>query len=146
MLTYTQAAILGLLQGITELFPISSLGHSVLIPKLLNWQIDQTSPEFLAFIVATHFGTALVLLGFYWREWVSIVSGIFRSLYLREIRGSDVHAKLGWLLVTGTIPAGILGILKDRRIDNPVYERLHGIVQHATIHYANGPVIVEQIE
>ena len=116
MLTYAQAAILGLLQGVTELFPISSLGHSVLLPKLLGWQIDQASPEFLAFIVATHFGTALVLLAFYWREWVNIVVGLLRSLYLREISESDTYAKLGWLLVIGTIPAGMLGLVLQTQL------------------------------
>ncbi|HEV3245461.1 MAG TPA: undecaprenyl-diphosphate phosphatase [Candidatus Paceibacterota bacterium] len=116
MLTYAQAVILGLLQGVAELFPISSLGHSVLLPQLLNWQLDQTSPQFLAFIVATHLGTALVLLGFFWRDWVRIIAGIFRSLYMREIRNDDTYAKLGWLLVAGTIPAGLLGILLQQQL------------------------------
>lgn len=116
MLTYAQAAVLGLLQGITELFPISSLGHSVLVPQLLGWQILQTSPQFLAFVVATHFGTALVLIGFFWQDWINIISGIFRSLYRREIRIDDTYAKLGWLLVVGTIPAGILGLLLQTQL------------------------------
>jgi undecaprenyl-diphosphatase len=103
------------LQGITELFPISSLGHSVLVPELLNWQLDQTSPQFLGFVVATHLGTALVLLGFFWREWVQIVVGIIRSIFRGKIAG-DVHARLGWLLVTATIPAGLIGLLFQTRL------------------------------
>jgi undecaprenyl-diphosphatase len=109
-ISYLQGAILGLLQGITELFPISSLGHSVILPSLFGWNIHQNEPYFLSFLVATHLATALVLLGFFWRDWVRIVKGIGRSLRDREI-GGDPDAKLGWLLVVGTIPAGILGLL-----------------------------------
>ncbi len=108
LITYPQAIILGLLQGVTELFPISSLGHSVILPSLLGWDIHQNDPYFLSFLVATHLATAIVLLIFFWRDWVRIVKGIGRSLRDREITDSD--AKLGWLLVVGTIPAGILGI------------------------------------
>jgi undecaprenyl-diphosphatase len=109
-ISYLQGAILGLLQGVTELFPISSLGHSVILPSLFGWNIHQNQPYFLSFLVATHLATALVLLGFFWRDWVRIVKGIGRSLRNREI-GADPDAKLGWLLVVGTIPAGILGLL-----------------------------------
>ena len=114
MIDYTRAIILGLLQGFSELFPISSLGHSVILPKLLGWNLNQKDPVFLDFLVATHFATALVLLGFFWRDWVRIVSGIIRSLREREIRDSD--ARLGWFLVVGTIPAGVLGLLFEHRI------------------------------
>jgi undecaprenyl-diphosphatase len=108
-ISYFQAAILGLLQGVSELFPISSLGHSVIVPKLLGWNIHQNASYFLTFLVALHLATALVLLGFFWQDWVRIVKGLGRSLRDREI--SDPDARLGWLLVVGTIPAGILGLL-----------------------------------
>jgi undecaprenyl-diphosphatase len=108
-ISYFQAAILGLLQGVSELFPISSLGHSVIVPKLLGWNIHQNASYFLTFLVALHLATALVLLGFFWEDWVRIVKGLGRSLRDREI--SDPDARLGWLLVVGTIPAGILGLL-----------------------------------
>ena len=101
--------MLGLLQGVSELFPVSSLGHSVILPKLVGWNIHQNDPYFLTFLVATHFATALVLLGFFWGDWVRIVKGLGRSLRNREI-GDDPDAKLGWLLIVGTIPAGILGL------------------------------------
>jgi len=115
MLSFFQAIILGALQGISELFPISSLGHSVILPQLLGWNINEQSPFFLMFLVATHFATALVLLIFFWKDWVRIVKGLFRSFRDREIKESDHDAKLGWLLVAGTIPAGILGLLfKDQ--------------------------------
>jgi len=107
-ISYFQAAILGLIQGITELFPVSSLGHSVIIPKLLGWNIHQNDPYFLTFLVATHIATALVLLGFFWRDWWRILKGLGRSLRDREI--GDTDARLAWLLVVGTIPAGILGL------------------------------------
>jgi undecaprenyl-diphosphatase len=108
-ITYFQGAVLGLLQGVAELFPISSLGHSVILPNLLGWNIHQNEPYFLTFLVATHFATAVVLLGFFWRDWVRIIKGLGRSLRDREI--GDADAKLGWLLIIGTIPAGILGLL-----------------------------------
>jgi undecaprenyl-diphosphatase len=116
MLTYIQAIILGGLQGITELFPISSLGHSVILPTLLGWQIDQHSNFFLIFLVATHLATALVLLGFFFSDWVLIVKGIGRSLKSRTITTEDTYAKLGWLIVVSSIPVGILGLLFQEKL------------------------------
>jgi undecaprenyl-diphosphatase len=115
-ISYLQALILGLLQGASELFPVSSLGHSVILPRLLGWDIHQNDDYFLTFLVATHLATALVLLGFFWHDWVRIVSGILRSIRDREIRPGDTDAKLGWLLVAGTIPAGMLGLLLEHPI------------------------------
>ena len=116
MISYFQAIVLGLLQGFSELFPISSLGHSVLLPALLGWKIERSSDEFTAFLVLTHLATALVLLGFFWRDWLGIIGGIFRSLKRREIRSDDIPGKLGWLLVVSTIPAGLLGLLFEERL------------------------------
>jgi undecaprenyl-diphosphatase len=116
LITYPQAIVLGLLQGVSELFPISSLGHSVILPSLLGWDIHQNDKYFLTFLVATHLATALVLLGFFWRDWVRIVKGLGRSLRDREIGANDMDAKLGWLLVVGTIPAGILGLLLEHKL------------------------------
>jgi undecaprenyl-diphosphatase len=109
-ISYFQGAMLGLLQGVSELFPVSSLGHSVILPKLVGWNIHQNAPYFLTFLVALHLATALVLLGFFWKDWVRILKGLGRSLRDREIGETDTDAKLGWLLVVGTIPAGILGL------------------------------------
>lgn len=116
MITIVQAILLGLLQGASELFPVSSLGHSVIAPQLLGWHIRSSDNAFVVFLVATHLATALVLLGFYRDTWIRIVRGIFRSLQQREIREHDTDAKLGWLLVVGTVPAGILGILFQDQI------------------------------
>jgi undecaprenyl-diphosphatase len=112
LISYGQAIVLGLLQGVSELFPISSLGHSVILPGLLGWDIHQNDDFFLTFLVGTHLATALVLLGFFWRDWVRIVRGLGRSLRDRQI-GADTDAKLGWMLVVGTIPAGILGLVLE---------------------------------
>ena len=114
VITYLQGAILGLLQGIAEPFPISSLGHGVLLPRVLGWDIHQDDSYFLAFLVATHLATALVLLGIFWQDWKRIVGGILRSLRDREIAQDDTDARLGWLLVAGTIPVGIIGLLAEK--------------------------------
>ncbi|MBI3342365.1 undecaprenyl-diphosphate phosphatase [Candidatus Curtissbacteria bacterium] len=116
MLTFTQAILFGIVQGITELFPISSLGHSVILPGLLGWHVNQSDPFFLTFLVATHAATALVLFLFFIRDWKLIILGLIRSLKEREIKESDTYAKLAWLLVIGTIPAGALGLLFEESL------------------------------
>src|SRR5213593_2461848 len=103
-ITYFQAIVLGLLQGFSELFPISSLGHSVILPRLLGWNIHQNDDYFVTFLVATHLATALVLLGFFFEDWRRIVAGMGRSLRDRGIDPADTDAKLGWLLVVGSVP------------------------------------------
>ena len=112
-MTYIQAIILGALQGLTEPFPVSSLGHSVIFPSLLGWKnINQNDPFFLIFLVATHAATALVFFGIFWKDWKKILLGMGRSLRDRVIDGSkNPYGKLGWLLVVGSVPAGILGLL-----------------------------------
>ena len=117
-LSYLQALVIGGLQGVTELFPVSSLGHSVLVPALIggSWshlvtegatQDSEHSP-YLAFIVALHVATALALLVFYWRDWVRIVGAFIRTLRTRRIETST--ERLAWLLVVATIPVGITGL------------------------------------
>jgi len=115
-ISYFQAVILGLVQGVAEPFPISSLGHGVVLPRLFGWNIHQNDDYFLTFLVATHIATAIVLLVFFWRDWVRIVRGILRSLAQREIREDDVDARLGWVLVVGTIPAGIIGLVLEKSL------------------------------
>jgi undecaprenyl-diphosphatase len=115
MLNLFQSVILGLLQGVTELFPISSLGHSVILPKMLGWHIDQRDPAFVTFIVITHFVTALVLLVFFWGDWQKIIAGIFRSLRTRSIEIDDTYARIGWLLIVSSVPVGTLGILFEKQ-------------------------------
>jgi len=110
-MTYLQTIIIGAFQGITELFPVSSLGHSVILPQLLGWHIDQNNPIFLTFLVATHTATALVLFLFFFDDWMLIFKGMWISLKERAIEAGGHYAKLGWLLVIATIPAGIIGLL-----------------------------------
>lgn len=115
-ITYFQALILGLVQGVAEPFPISSLGHGVVLPRLLGWDIHQNDPFFLTFLVATHLATAIVLFFFFLRDWMRIFRGLGRSLRDREIGRSDVDARLGWLLIVGTIPAGLVGVLLEDKL------------------------------
>ena len=116
MLTFFQAIVLGVLQGVTELFPISSLGHSVILPQLLGWTdvvAAQSASEsyFLAFLVGLHVATALALIVFYRSTWARIVRGLLVSLRTRRIETPD--QRLGWLLVVATIPAGLAGLLLE---------------------------------
>jgi undecaprenyl-diphosphatase len=118
-ITFFQASVLGLLQGVTELFPVSSLGHTVVFPALFNWHnlvASESKPEsfWLAFVVALHVGTALALVCYFWRDWVSIVGGLLHSVSTRSI--SNETERLGWLLVVATIPAGITGLLFEHAL------------------------------
>jgi undecaprenyl-diphosphatase len=119
MLSFFQAIVLGLLQGVTELFPVSSLGHSVILPQLLGWTdvvAAQSAKEsyFLALLVGLHVATALALVVFYRRTWARIVRGIFTSMGTRRIETRD--QRLGWLLIVATIPAGIVGVLFEHSL------------------------------
>jgi undecaprenyl-diphosphatase len=136
-ISYFQAIVLGLLQGASELFPVSSLGHAVVLPKLVGWNIHQNDPFFLTFLVAVHLATALVLLGFFWRDWVRIVKGIGRSLRDREIAENDTDARLGWLLVVGTIPAGILGLT----LEHPLRKLFASPTSAAIFLFVNGLIL-----
>jgi undecaprenyl-diphosphatase len=109
-ISYFQAVILGIIQGVAEPFPISSLGHAVVLPRLFGWNIHQNDGYFLSFLVALHLATAIVLLVYFWRDWVRIVRGLLRSLATRKITAGDTDARLGWLLVAGTIPVGLIGL------------------------------------
>ncbi|MFZ2059872.1 MAG: undecaprenyl-diphosphate phosphatase [Candidatus Binatus sp.] len=116
MLSHFQAAVLGVLQGVSELFPISSLGHSVILPGLLGWPIDQNADYFVTFVVATHFATALTLFIVYWDDWARIVSGLLGSIWAREFRPTNPGAKLGLLLIIGTVPAGAAGLVFQKQL------------------------------
>ena len=116
LITTFQAIVLGLLQGVTELFPISSLGHTVLFPTLFRWhnivawQSQRESP-WLAFIVMLHVGSAVGLLIYFWRDWVRIIKAFFTSLGKR--RAETPSERLAWLIIIATIPVGILGLLLE---------------------------------
>jgi undecaprenyl-diphosphatase len=108
--TFVQAMLLAVLQGVSELFPVSSLGHTVLLPALLRWNVDEGSESFLAFVVVLHLGTALALIVFYRRDWIAIVRALVASV-VRGRLSDDRDERTAWLLVAGTIPVGILGVL-----------------------------------
>jgi undecaprenyl-diphosphatase len=120
-LTYLQAVIIGLLQGATELFPISSLGHSVLVPAWVggDWQqlvTQESSSEspYLAFIVGLHVATAFALLVIFWRDWVAIVKGLVTSVRHRRIE--TVYERMAWLIVVATIPVGLMGLALEHAL------------------------------
>ena len=119
MLSYFQAIVLGALQGFTELLPVSSLGHSVILPQLLGWTdvvAAQSAQEsyFLAFLVGLHVATAIALLFFYRATWARIVGGLLASVRTRRIDTPD--QRLAWLLVVATIPAGLVGLLLEHAL------------------------------
>jgi undecaprenyl-diphosphatase len=114
-ISYFQAIVLGLLQGFSELFPISSLGHSVVLPRVFGWNIHQNDDYFLSFLVATHCATALVLFLFFLDDWKRIWFGFVRSVRGRATP-RDLDARLAWLIIIGTVPAGILGIALEHKL------------------------------
>jgi undecaprenyl-diphosphatase len=114
-ISYFQAIVLGALQGIAEPFPISSLGHAVIAPQLFGWNIHQNDEFFLAFLVATHCATAIVLFFFFLEDWKRILRGFLRSVRGRAT-STDADARLAWVIVIGTIPAGILGLALEHKL------------------------------
>jgi undecaprenyl-diphosphatase len=114
-MTYPEAIVVGFIQGVTELFPVSSLGHNVLIPALIggSWAADLSvsKPEspYLAFIVGLHVATAIGIMLYFWRDWVRIIIGFLTSIRDRDIRTAD--QKLAWMLIVATIPVGLAGLL-----------------------------------
>ena len=117
-MTYLEAIVIGLVQGVAELFPVSSLGHAVLIPAFLggSWAstLDMTADKspYLALIVALHVATACALLLFFWRDWVRVIKGLVSSIRNRRIQ--TPYEKLAWLLIVGTIPVGLAGLVLDK--------------------------------
>ncbi len=118
-ITSFQAIVLGILQGVTELFPISSLGHTVIYPSLFGWHAlvvsqSQRKSHWLGFVVMIHVGSALGLLAYFWRDWVAIVRAWLRSVARRKIETPT--EKVAWLIIVSTIPAGIIGIALEREL------------------------------
>jgi undecaprenyl-diphosphatase len=119
-MNFLQAIVIGLLQGVTELFPISSLGHTVLVPSWIggSWatlvrQESSAESPYLAFVVGLHLATAVVLLGFYFREWVRLVRRFGTSLLHR--RAVNDQERLAWFIVIATVPVGALGIIFEHQ-------------------------------
>ncbi len=113
-LTFLESAVVGLIQGVSEMFPVSSLGHNVLIPAIVggSWarDLNVSSPEspYLAFIVGLHVATAIALLIYFWRDWLRIAGGFVSSL--RDFRVETADQRLAWMIILATIPVGIAGV------------------------------------
>lgn len=116
-LSWLEAGVVGAMQGVSELFPVSSLGHSVLLPAVIggSWSRDLnvSTPEspYLAFIVGLHVATAIALVVYFWRDWLRVIGGLISSIAHREVRTSD--QRLAWLLVLATIPVGLVGLFAE---------------------------------
>lgn len=127
-MTLVQALLLALLQGVSELFPVSSLGHTILVPALLHWNnIKRDDPTFLSFVVVLHLGTAIALVIFYRRDWYKLIRALFASIARGKL-SDDRDERIAWLLVVGTIPVGLLGVL----FQEPV-RKLFGAVEPAAV-------------
>ena len=112
-MTLIQAVVMAVLQGVTELFPISSLGHAVMVPALLGWRnVDENAPGFLPFLAVMHLGTAIALLGYFWRDWWDFAVSIVR---FRDPAGAERRG-LFWRVVVATIPAVIIGFLFEKAL------------------------------
>jgi undecaprenyl-diphosphatase len=117
--SYFQAIVLGILQGVTELFPVSSLGHTVLFPSLFGWDSlvkaqSESESFWLAFVVMLHVGSALGLLAYYWREWVAIVRAFFHTLAARRVETPT--ERLAWLIIAASIPTGLIGLIFEHQL------------------------------
>ena len=116
-LTYLEAVVTGLVQGVTELFPVSSLGHNVLIPALLggSWantlNVSDPNSPYLAFVVGLHVATAIAMIAYFWRDWLRIVRGFISSLRTRSVTTPD--ERLAWMIILATIPVGIAGLVLE---------------------------------
>ncbi|HEY3733722.1 MAG TPA: undecaprenyl-diphosphate phosphatase [Streptosporangiaceae bacterium] len=114
-LTFAEAIIVGLIQGVTELFPVSSLGHNVLIPALVggSWakdlNVSASNSPYLAFIVGLHVATAIAMIIYFWRDWIRLIRGFFTSL--RQRRADTPEQRLAWMIIIGTIPVGLVGVV-----------------------------------
>jgi undecaprenyl-diphosphatase len=142
-LTYAEAIVVGLFQGVTELFPVSSLGHSVLIPALIGGQwakdLNVSAPQspYLAFIVGLHVATAAALLAFFWRDWLRIIGGLLSSIRDRQVQTPD--QRLAWMLILATIPVGISGLALEhlfrtvlgKPIPAAIFLTLNGVILYA---------------
>ena len=118
-ISYFQAIVLGFLQGVTELFPVSSLGHTVLFPTLFGWNSlvkaqSQSESFWLAFVVMLHVGSALGLLFYYRRDWVEIIGAFFHTLSTRRIETST--ERLAWLIIVASVPAGVIGLALEHQL------------------------------
>ena len=136
-MTWVQSLVLAVLQGVTELFPISSLGHTVIVTALLGWGDLEASPNFLPFLVLFHVGTATALFIYFWRDWFAIIQGFFVTAAKGRL---DAHpqGRLAWMLIAGTIPAGLIGLF----LENPLKGLFANPVIAAAFLVVNGFILL----
>src|SRR5271170_6223250 len=115
MLTLWQAIFLGILQGVSELFPVSSLGHLIIIKGLLHWNFSLSDRHFLPFVVALHLATAIALVIYFWKQWLQVLAAYLGSLQRMKLV-YDENSKFAWLLVAGTIVVVIIGLALEKKI------------------------------
>jgi undecaprenyl-diphosphatase len=110
-----QTLFLALLQGVTELFPISSLGHTVILPSLFHWDNLVNDPAYLPLIVALHLGTSIALLLYFWRDWLQVGKTAVNSVRIGKVR-PGTEEWVSWLIVVGCVPAGVIGVVLQSKI------------------------------
>jgi undecaprenyl-diphosphatase len=136
-MTWLQSLVLAVLQGVTELFPISSLGHTVILTALLGWSDLLNSPSFLPFLVLFHLGTATALFIYFWRDWLAIIRGFFVTAIAGRL-DAEPNGRLAWLLIAGTIPAGLIGLF----LENPLKGLFANPLVAATFLAINGVILL----
>jgi undecaprenyl-diphosphatase len=112
---FLHAVFFAILQGASELFPVSSLGHAVIVPALLHWNIDQAAPGFLPFLVMLHLGTAIGMMIYFWRDWLDMLRGVLGRGYAVEIA---LQRGMVLKLIAATIPAIIIGIIVRKPVQH----------------------------
>ncbi len=116
LLKLWQTLVLALLQGVTELFPISSLGHTVILPALVGWGDVVTNNDFVPMVTALHLGTSVALLIYFWRDWLQVGKTMVNTVKAGRVqRGTDEW--VSWLIIFGCIPAGLIGVTLHKRIE-----------------------------
>ncbi len=139
-LSWLEASVVGAMQGVAELFPVSSLGHSVLLPAVVggSWAKDlnvrSSDSPYLAFIVGLHVATAIALIAYFWRDWVRIIRGLITSIARREVTNPD--QRLAWLLILASIPVCVAGLLLEhwfrttlsRPVPTAIFLAVNGLV------------------
>lgn len=145
--TLIHTIIISIMQGISELFPISSLGHAVLLPRLLRWNLNERGPAWLAFLVALHIGTAVALLIYFRDDWLAVVSAFVRGVRRGEM-GQDHDERLAWMVLVGTIPAGIVGLALEhplRSLFGSPYIAASFLIANGVIMFAGERLLQHQL-
>jgi undecaprenyl-diphosphatase len=146
-MTLVHAIIIAILQGVSELFPVSSLAHAVLLPQLLHWGLNEKSENWLAFLVALHVGTAIALLVYFRDEWLGVVTALVRGVQRGQMSGDD-DERLAWMVLLGTVPAGLVGFFLEhplRDLFATPYVAASVLILNGVIMYGGEQLLQRQI-